>query len=67
MRRAAGSSLDAQGNPQVAHCGGTMTINGHNIVVPAETVVILPASALTWQELFAQSPAPYTEWRRAWR
>jgi hypothetical protein len=57
---AAGSSLDAQGNPQVAHCGGTMTINGHNIVVPAETVVILPASALTWQELFAQSPAPYT-------
>ena len=57
---AAGASLDAQGNPQVAHCGGTMTLNGQAIVVPAETIVILPASALTWQELFAQSPAPYT-------
>jgi hypothetical protein len=57
---AAGSSLDGQGHPQAAHCGGTMMLNGHAIVVPAETVVILPASALTWQELFAQSPAPYT-------
>lgn len=57
---AAGASLDAQGNPKVAHCGGTMILNGHTIVVPNETVVILPASALTWQELFAQSPAPYT-------
>ena len=42
-----------------AHCGGTMTINGHAIVVPSETIVILPASALTWQELFALAPAPY--------
>ena len=57
---AAGSSLDAQGNPRVAHCGGTMKLNGQTIVVPSETIVILPASALTWQELFAQSPAPYT-------
>ncbi len=57
---AAGANLDAQGFPQAAHCGGTMMLNGHTIIVPAETVVILPASALTWQELFAQSPAPYT-------
>jgi hypothetical protein len=57
---AAGSLLDAQGNPQVAHCGGTATINGHVITIPAETIVILPAAALTWQELFAKSPAPYT-------
>ncbi len=57
---AAGAGLDAQGNPQVAHCGGTMKLNGQTIVVPSETIAILPASALTWQELFAQSPAPYT-------
>ena len=42
------------------HCGGTLSVNGHVIVVPKETIVILPASALTWQELFALSPAPYT-------
>ena len=42
-----------------AHCGGTIKVNGHIVVVPKETVVIFPASALTWQELFAQAPAPY--------
>jgi hypothetical protein len=57
---AAGTSLDGQGHPQAAHCAGTMMLNGHTVVVPAETVVIQPASALTWQELFAQSPSPYT-------
>ena len=35
-------------------------MNGHVITVPAETIVILPANALTWQELFANAPAPYT-------
>jgi hypothetical protein len=43
-----------------AHMGGSITVNGHVIVVPSETIVILPASALTWQELFALAPAPYT-------
>src|SRR3954465_4966516 len=43
-----------------AHMGGTITVNGHVIIVPSETIVILPASALTWQELFALAPAPYT-------
>jgi hypothetical protein len=43
-----------------AHMGGTITVNGHVIIVPSETIVILPANALTWQELFAQAPAPYT-------
>ncbi|HEV8494621.1 MAG TPA: hypothetical protein VGR76_20250, partial [Candidatus Angelobacter sp.] len=43
-----------------AHMGGTITVNGHVIIVPSETIVILPASALTWQELFAFAPAPYT-------
>jgi len=43
-----------------AHMGGSITVNGHVIVVPSETIVILPANALTWQELFALAPAPYT-------
>jgi hypothetical protein len=42
-----------------AHCGGTLKVNGHVVVVPKETIVILPANALTWQELFTQAPAPY--------
>lgn len=43
-----------------AHSGGSLTVNGHVVIVPRETIVILPASALTWQELFALAPAPYT-------
>ncbi len=43
-----------------AHQGGSITVNGHVVTVPAESMVILPANALTWQELFAQAPAPYT-------
>jgi hypothetical protein len=42
-----------------AHAGGFITVNGHLITVPSETIVILPANALTWQELFAFAPAPY--------
>ncbi|HEY6808936.1 MAG TPA: hypothetical protein VI160_09135 [Gemmatimonadales bacterium] len=42
-----------------AHCGGTIKVNGHVIVVPKEIVVMFPANALTWQEMFAQAPAPY--------
>jgi hypothetical protein len=56
---AAAATLDVNGFPKAAHCGGTMTLNGQKITVPAETIAILPASALTWQELFAQAPAPY--------
>jgi len=41
------------------HSGGSLTVNGQVITVPAETIVILPANALTWQELFSQAPAPY--------
>ncbi|HEX3093900.1 MAG TPA: hypothetical protein VHW72_14805, partial [Candidatus Angelobacter sp.] len=36
-----------------SHQGGSITVNGHVVTVPAETIVILPANALTWQELFA--------------
>ncbi|HET9839182.1 MAG TPA: hypothetical protein VFR84_13175, partial [Candidatus Angelobacter sp.] len=43
-----------------ARQGGFITVNGHVITVPSNTIVILPASALTWQELFALAPPPYT-------
>ena len=39
--------------------GGTLQINGQNIIVPSNLVVILPASAMTWQELFKYAPSPY--------
>ena len=45
--------------PSDPHSGGTLTVNGHKIVVPRETIAILPASALTWQELFTHAPAPW--------
>ena len=51
------ATLTSPGNPM---SGGTVTVNGHIIVVPANTIVILPASSYTFQELFTQSPAPYT-------
>ena len=41
------------------HCGGSLTVDDHVVVVPKETVVLLPTSAPTWQELFAGAPAPY--------
>jgi K319L-like, PKD domain len=46
--------------PADVHSGGVLKVNGHTVVVPRETVVILPANALTWQELFTHAPAPYT-------
>jgi len=42
-----------------AHSGGTLTVNNQLITVPRELIVFLPASMLTWQELFSQAPAPY--------
>src|SRR6478752_1114099 len=51
------ATLDSAADP---HSGGTLTLNGHTVVVPRETIAILPASALTWQELFTHAPAPNT-------
>ena len=42
-----------------ATAGGRLKVNGHLVTVPDNTIVILPANALTWQELFAQVPPPY--------
>lgn len=43
-----------------AHQGGVLMVNGHTIIVPSETIVILPASSLTWAELFTLAPSPYS-------
>lgn len=45
--------------PGDVHSGGVLVLNGHRVIVPRNTVVILPANALTWQELFTHAPAPY--------
>ncbi|MEI6363040.1 MAG: hypothetical protein WCP95_12995 [Actinomycetes bacterium] len=42
-----------------AHSGGVLTVNGSTVVIPRETIVILPANALTWQELFSHAPGGY--------
>jgi hypothetical protein len=42
-----------------AHCGGTITLHGHKVTIPKETIVLYPANASTWQEMFALAPAPY--------
>jgi K319-like protein len=39
--------------------GGTITVNGTVITVPTNTLLQMPAFALTWQEVFQQAPAPY--------
>src|SRR4051812_42267206 len=39
--------------------GGTITVNGTTIVVPKNTLLQMPAFALTWQELFAMAPEPW--------
>ena len=46
--------------PNDIFSGGTITINNVKIIVPYNTVLQMPAFALTWQELFAKAPAPYT-------
>jgi hypothetical protein len=50
------ATLDTPGD---VHSGGTVTVNGQTIVIPRETIVILPANALTWQEVFTHAPAPW--------
>jgi hypothetical protein len=46
-------------DPSDVFSGGTITVNGFTYVVPRNTLLQMPAFALTWQELFAHAPAPY--------
>ena len=46
-------------NPTDVFSGGTVTVDGTTFVVPRNTLLQMPAFALTWQEVFAQAPAAY--------
>jgi len=39
--------------------GGFLTLNNHRVQVPRNTIMQMPATALTWTELFTKAPAPY--------
>ena len=39
--------------------GGSVTVNGTQIIVPKNTLLQMPAFALTWQELFQMAPEPW--------
>ena len=39
--------------------GGTITLNNHTVIVPRNTIFQMPATSLTWAELFSLAPAPY--------
>jgi K319-like protein len=50
------ATLDSPGDP---FSGGTLTLNNHLIVIPRYTIFQMPATALTWTELFTKAPAPW--------
>ncbi len=50
------ATLDAGSDP---FRGGTITLNNHLVVVPRNTIFQMPATSLTWAELFTLAPAPY--------
>jgi hypothetical protein len=39
--------------------GGSITLNNHKVKVPRNTILQMPATALTWAEVFKLAPAPY--------
>ncbi|HXI31871.1 MAG TPA: Ig-like domain-containing protein, partial [Vicinamibacterales bacterium] len=47
-------------NPTDLFSGGTITVNGIRMIVPRNTLLQFPATAMTWQEVFALAPPPYT-------
>jgi hypothetical protein len=46
-------------NPADVLSGGTVTVNGTQIVIPKNTIVIMSASNISWQEVFAFAPCPW--------
>src|SRR4051812_21094694 len=39
--------------------GGSVTVNGTEIIVPKHTLLQMPAFALTWEEVFNMAPSPH--------
>jgi hypothetical protein len=54
------ATVDSQCSLSNGHCGGTLVVNGQEVIVPNETIVLFPASAMFWQEIFEYAPRPYT-------
>eukprot|EP00953_Heterococcus_sp_UTEX-ZZ885_P036867 18976-Heterococcus_DN1.PRE.1 len=50
---AAGTSTTSPPVKPKANCGGTLTVNNEVVIVPKNAMVMFPANALTWQEMFA--------------
>jgi hypothetical protein len=50
------ATLDNPGDP---FSGGTLTMNNHLVVIPRYTIFQMPATSLTWTELFTKAPAPW--------
>jgi hypothetical protein len=45
-----------QAGADLPHAGGTMTVNGTKIVIPDNTVIVMPASQLTVYDIFNKRP-----------
>jgi len=50
------ATLDAPGD---ILSGGTVKVNGTTVIVPRNTIMQMPALALTWQQVFSLAPPPY--------
>jgi K319-like protein len=46
-------------NPADVLSGGTVTVNGVKVTIPRNTVIVMSASNITWQELWAFAPCPW--------
>jgi hypothetical protein len=47
---ATGLTVCTPADPRLA--GGTMRVNGHKLIVPCNSIIQMPAAALTWADLF---------------
>ena len=45
--------------PSDVFSAGWITLNNHRVRVPRNTIMQMPATALTWAEVFTLAPAPY--------
>jgi hypothetical protein len=45
-----------QAGADLPHAGGTITVNGQKIVIPDNTIVVMPASQVTMYDIFNQRP-----------
>src|SRR4051794_39630836 len=50
------ATVDSAGDPL---SGGTLTVNGLTITIPRNTILQMPATAISWADVFAMAPDPY--------